>query len=203
MRSRERARHLRVRGVDRARDDDDVGAVDVLGAVADQHARAELLAAARSTRPASGRSPARRSRGSAAPRRCRSCRCRRCRRSGSCGCGACGPSCRLPRRLHAGVGEPLVRVGDGRSRARPGHAQRAAGGRPRAARAAAPRATSASGRLRAAASRRRRRTTNCALRVWWSSTAAGNGTRTAGTPAAASSATVSAPERHTTRSAQP
>ena len=40
-----------------------------------------------------------------------------------------------------------------------------------------------------------------ALRVWWSSTACGNGTRTLPTPAAHSSARVSAPARHTTRSA--
>ena len=45
------------------------------------------------------------------------------------------------------------------------------------------------------------RPSHSALRVWWSSTAAGNGTRIEPTPAAASSATVSAPARETTRSA--
>jgi hypothetical protein len=40
-----------------------------------------------------------------------------------------------------------------------------------------------------------------ALPVWWSSTACGKGTSTLATPAAASSATVSAPARQTTRSA--
>src|SRR5699024_7805098 len=42
-----------------------------------------------------------------------------------------------------------------------------------------------------------------ALAVWWSSIAWGNGTNRAATPAAAISATVMAPARHTTTSAQP
>ena len=44
-------------------------------------------------------------------------------------------------------------------------------------------------------------TSTCAFLRWWSSVAAGNGTRTAGRPAAASSANVVAPARQTTRSA--
>src|SRR5690606_27665754 len=46
-----------------------------------------------------------------------------------------------------------------------------------------------------------RSTRYSALRVWWSSTAAGNGTSSAPTPAAHSSASVSAPARQTTMSA--
>lgn len=41
-----------------------------------------------------------------------------------------------------------------------------------------------------------------ALWVWWSSTAAANGTRTLPIPTAHNSARVEAPARHTTRSAQ-
>ena len=41
-----------------------------------------------------------------------------------------------------------------------------------------------------------------ALRRWWSSAARGNGTNTAGLPAAVTSATVLAPERHSSRSAR-
>jgi len=44
---------------------------------------------------------------------------------------------------------------------------------------------------------------NSALRAWWSSTAPGNGTSRLPTPAAHSSAMVSAPARPITRSAQP
>ena len=55
----------------------------------------------------------------------------------------------------------------------------------------------------AAATRAAPRSTRySALRVWWSSTACGNGTSTLPTPAAHSSAKVSAPARQTTRSAQ-
>src|SRR5690606_37484101 len=46
-------------------------------------------------------------------------------------------------------------------------------------------------------------TSHWPLRVWWSSMAAGNGTSRAPTPAAVSSATVRAPARQTTKSAQP
>src|SRR5690554_1776080 len=42
-----------------------------------------------------------------------------------------------------------------------------------------------------------------ALAVWWSSTAWGKGTKMAPRPAISISLTVSAPERHSTRSAQP
>ena len=54
---------------------------------------------------------------------------------------------------------------------------------------------------RAPAPRRRRRRARAAFAVWWSPGAPGSGTRTEGSPTAASSATLVAPDRHTTRSA--
>ena len=83
---------------------------------------------------------------------------------------------------------------------RPSHGHQAVAGRPAAPRppGARPAGVQAGSGSRTAAPTR---SSTRALAVWWSPGAPGSGTSTAGTPATASSATVMAPARHTTRSA--
>ena len=76
-----RRHQFRIVALDRGRDHDDVGAVDVLGLVADRDLDALFAQPRRRWRFRRRPSPARYSRDCTAPRQCRSCRCRRSRRN--------------------------------------------------------------------------------------------------------------------------
>ena len=101
----------------------------------------------------------------------------------------------------AGVGDARAGVGAGQRARRLGHRQQA---RARAAQGADRRGELGVEvvALGTGAAPRRAPPVSSALRVWWSSTASGNGTSIAATPAAHSSARVRAPARQITRSAQ-
>ena len=148
----------------------------------------------------------------ASPRRCRSCRRRRCRRNAraaapwpgrrsAAGAGCAGSSGNLVgNRGQHRLGHALRGVGRASARAACAIARRLPGSAERSASACCRRAASCS--VCGSSTAAPRSTRYSALRVWWSSTACGNGTSTLPTPTAHSSARVSAPARHTTRSAQ-
>ena len=97
------------------------------------------------------------------------------------------------------IGQPVGGVGRAGARGGRGHARRAAAGRRQAPAISRGQPVGREVGLRRAGSRRPPAASTPALAVWSWSSACGSGTRMAGRPMAASSATVEAPERAMTR----